>query len=327
MTKHKTKNHKTKFSIGLDLGGTKLAAALISSHGEVIEWKKVPVTMAADGSAVKTQKRVLGLMGDIAVDFQRRYPSECGSRHFAGVGLASAGPLNVELGTLIFPVNFPGWKVVPIRELMTNELKKRKFKTAVHFQNDAIAAALAEGWIGGAQGMQSYAVITVGTGIGTGVIFQGRPCQTHGMGSEFGHMIFSGPELKGDLSRRKFHTIEGVASGTGLQNRAKARGFDGNSVEDIVHALQNGNTDFQHLFDDMALALATLAYNLSIGFNLEGIFLSGGLLKIKSLYLKQATEAYRRLIRDFNPSFECRMQTAKTDTRAGVIGASYLPYL
>lgn len=317
---------KTTFSIGLDLGGTKLAAALVNSKGEIIEATKVPVTMAADGSALKTQKRVLNLMGDLTADFKRRYPSECGPRHFVGVGLASAGPLNAESGTLIHPVNFPGWKIVKIRDLLAQELKRRKFKTTVHFQNDAIAAALAEGWIGGAKGMKSYAVITVGTGIGTGVIFQGRPCQTHGMGSEFGHLIFSGSELKGDLSTRRFHTIEGVASGTGLQNRARALGFEGHSVEDIVHALKSGNTKLAPLFDDMALALATLAYNLSIGFNLEGLFLSGGLLKIKSLYLKQTTEIYRKLIRDFNPAFECKLQTAKTDTRAGVIGASHLPY-
>jgi len=313
----------TTYTIGLDLGGTKLAAALVNHRGEIIDSSKVPVGFRDSEPPATSQRRLVSLMAEICVDFRRRYPSE--TKRLNGIGLASAGPLNVEDGELINPVNFPKWKTVPIRKMLEAELKCFDMPFKVSFQNDAIAAALAEGWVGSAKNMSSYAVVTVGTGIGTGVVFNGRPCQSRGMGSEFGHLIFDGPKL--GTEQRKHLSVEGVASGTGLLRRARERGFTGYSVEELVEQIKVGETKWLPLFDDMARALSLLCYSLSIGFNLEGILFSGGLLKVRELYLDKTREYYRQLIADFNPRFECRLQAAKTRQAAGVIGAAYLPLL
>lgn len=325
MKKKSTK--KVQYTIGLDLGGTKLAGALVRSDGKIIDFTKVPVDMKREGSPAKTQKRVLNLMADICLDFRQRYPKECSLAHFAGVGLASAGPLNAATGTLIHPVNFPGWKIVPIRDLLDKQLKSVGFKTNVHFQNDAIAAALAEGWCGGARGLLSYAVVTVGTGIGSGVIFQGQPCHTKGMGSEFGHTIADYKGLMNKPEQLSHHTVEGIASGTALLRRAKDMGFKGSSVEELVAAYEQGQHQYKILFQEMAWALAVLCYDLSIGFRLERILLSGGLIKIKKLYLEELKSNYKTLVRQFNPSFIAPIQIAKTKNQAGVLGAAWLPYL
>lgn len=318
---------KTSFTIGLDLGGTKLASALLNQNGEIIDFIKVPVEMTKDGSALKTQKRVISLMADICHDFKRRYPKETSDKLFKGVGLASAGPLDTEKGLLINPINFPGWKKVSIRDDLAKVLAKQKVKTKVAFQNDAIAAALAEGWIGGAREMKTYAVVTVGTGIGTGVIFNGKPCHSKGMGSEFGHLVADmNSVMKNPKDLKKF-TVEGLASGTGILRRAKEMGFKGESVEELVHAYRAGKKEYQILFDEMAFALAILCYDLSIGFHLDGIFLSGGLIKIKDLYLENLKANYSSLITTFNPNFKTKITPAKTGNHAGVIGAGYLPYL
>lgn len=318
------KSTSTSFTVGLDLGGTKLAAALLDQAGEIIDFIKVPVDMKREHSAAKTQKRVIETMGDIVHDFKNRFPKETQGKNFRGVGLASAGPLNAESGTLINPINYPGWKTVPIRDLLAKELVRRKIKAPVHFQHDGTAAALAESWVGGAKGMSSFALITIGTGVGSGLIFQGKPCQTNGMGSEYGHSVVDFQTLRRHPSDVRKCTVEGIASGTGLLARAQELGFKGHSVEELVN---DKDPKYQVLYRDMALALACLCHNLSIGYNLERIFLSGGLIKIQRLYLKQLRLEYKNLVRQINPAFECKIEIAKTQNHAGVIGAGYLPYL
>ncbi|WP_374029095.1 ROK family protein [Bdellovibrio bacteriovorus] len=315
---------KTTYTIGFDLGGTKLAAALLSNKGDMIDFIKVPVDMKREGSAAKTQKRVIGLMADIALDFKKRFPKETSGKTFLGIGLASAGPLNAAEGKLIHPVNYPGWKIVPIRDLLEKEVLRQGFKTKVYFQHDATAAALAEGWVGGAKAMSSFAVVSVGTGIGSGVIFNGLPAQSRGMGSEYGHTIVDFKRLQNQPNKLHHCTVEGVASGTGLLRRAKEMGFQGNSVEELI---ETKDAKYGVLFNEMASALACLCYNLSIGYNLEKIFLSGGLIKIKNLYFNDMKAHYKTMIRQMNPAFECKIEIAKTKNHAGVLGAGYLPYL
>lgn len=315
---------KTTYTIGFDLGGTKLAAALLNNDGEMIDFIKVPVDMKREKSAAQTQKRVINLMADIALDFKNRFPKQTVGKHFFGIGLASAGPLNAEEGKLIFPVNYPGWKVVPIRQLVEKEIQARGFKTNVYFQHDATAAALAEGWVGGGKGMESFAVVTVGTGVGTGVIFNGFPVQSQGMGSEYGHTIVDFKKLQENSDKLHECTVEGIASGTGLLKKAKALGFTGTSVEELVESKEQ---KYQVLFKEMSWALACLCYNLSIGYNLERIFISGGLIKIKNLFLRDLKNHYKKTLHQMNPAFECKIEIAKTKNHAGVLGAGYLPYL
>jgi glucokinase len=301
-----------KYSIGFDLGGTKLASALLNQNGAIIEYSKIPTQMKRDPSAKATQKRIIELISDIALDFKARYPKECSSKNFVGIGLASAGPMNIEKGVLLNPINFPGWGVVPIQKLVSSEINKRGFKTKIHFQNDAMAAAFSELWVGRAKKLKSFALITVGTGIGTGVIFNGKPCQSEGMGSEFGHIL-----IKDHL------TVEQLASGTGLLRQAANLGFQGDSIEQLI--LEN-DRKYDFLFEQMSESLAVLCYNLSIGFNLQGIFISGGLIKIKNLFFQQMQKKYQNLIMGFNPNYKCPIQIAKTKNKAGVIGAGYLPF-
>ncbi|GIL16825.1 MAG: glucokinase [Oligoflexia bacterium] len=318
---------RQKFSVGIDLGGTKLAAALVDQKGEILAFHKESIL---DLKSIKNpkqgQKKVVDLMVEMTSQFQKRFPEAFQKSKFAGVGLASAGPLNVEKGSLIHPVNFPGWKIVPIQKMLSEALKKKKLPSNVAFQNDAIAASLAEGWNGGAKGLQSYAAVTIGTGIGTGVIFNGQPCQTHGMGAEFGHLIAQNQFIKSaeDLPN---HTIEGIASGTGILRRAKAEGFTGENIEELVQALEQGQSQYQALFDDAADTLAALCYNLSIGFNLEKILFSGGLIKVRHLYFDRLKARYQMLIQKMNPEFQCPLVVAKHLNQAGVLGAAYLPYL
>lgn len=308
------------YSIGLDLGGTKLACALVDESGQILAFQKESILALKDDPKAGPQK-IVNVMGEMVAGMKNRFP-ECFKKSvFRGVGLASAGPLNVDLGEITHAANFPGWKRVKILSLVESEMRNRKICDRVDFQNDAIAASRAEGWIGGAQGLKSFAVVTIGTGIGTGVIFRDHPLQDRGMGSELGHLILNSVHIK-DPRDLDHHTVEGIASGTGILRRARTElGLDVTSVEELVDL-----PEAQPLFDDAADALAALCYNLSIGFNLEKILFSGGLIKVRHLYWNRLKARYKALITEFNPEFACPLVVAKALNQAGVIGAARLPY-
>jgi glucokinase len=136
------------------------------------------------------------------------------------------------------------------------------------------------------------------------------------MGSEFGHMKVS-------QSGGETVSVENIASGTALITRSQSLGFAGASVEEL---LLEKNQKYEPLFDDMARALALLCFNLSLGFHLEKIFFSGGLIKIQKHFLPQTKKYYGELIREFG-AFACPLEAAKTKNLAGVIGAGYLPFM
>ena len=315
-----------RFTVGLDLGGTKLAGALVHSSGEILSFHKASILHLKTGSPKIQQRQIIDLMASMILNFKKEFPHAFQAPQFAGVGLASAGPMNVDKGCLLNPTNFPGWKTAPLQKDLMEILSRHRIKTPVAFQNDAIAAALAEGWMGGAKGLKSFAVVTIGTGIGSGVIFNGQPVQTNGMGSEFGHLIVQNNLINSSKDLRN-NTVEGIASGTGILRRAKNMGFKGNSIEELVQTLESGEKKYQVLFDEAADALAALCYNLSIGFNLEKILFSGGLIKVRSLYYERMKKRYLSLVNEMNPYFRCPIQVAKGLNQAGVLGAAYLPYL
>jgi len=243
-----------------------------------------------------------------------------------GIGLASAGPMNVESGELIEPSNFKGWKIFPIIKLLKKELLKNKIRHSIAFQNDAMAASLGEGWLGGAKGLENFAVVTVGTGIGTGVIFKGKPLQYRGMGGEWGRQIVDISNIK-DNTDQYFQCFEGLASGTALVKLAREMGFQGKSAVDLVHEIKNGQNQYQKLFTGAARALAVLCFNLSLGFNLEKILFSGGMIQIKDLFWNVLLLEYERLISIRHSAFRAKIEIAELDVKAGAVGAARLGYL
>lgn len=322
---------KQTYTVGIDLGGTKVAAALVDGAGRIVKESRratVPPGMALENPGPKDVRKhvdyVVKAMAEAAIECAEALPAKT---KLAGVGLASAGPMDIDEGTLIHPSNFKGWKKVPLVSLLTKELRSNGLKTEVHFQNDAIAAALGEGWTGVAKGADTYAVITVGTGIGTGVIFNGRPAQSRGMGSEWGHTIALAPGFMKDPMSFREREVEGLASGTGLANRARAMNLPFENAAAIAAAASEGNEDAKKLFETASEALAGLFYTLSLGFHPEVFAVSGGMLAIKDHFLPQAIQLYRIAMKVNNPAFLTPIRIAKLGTKAGVIGAARLPRL
>lgn len=323
MSKAKPKNSKLDYTIGIDLGGTKLASGLVDRNGKLIAQSRKP-TLPPDGvkDANSHIKYVVKVMADAVEDLVQQIPK---GKSLHSIGLASAGPMNVLQGKLIDPPNFPGWKTVPLVSLLEKEIAKRGVKKTVHFQNDAIAAALGEGWVGAAKGLQTYAMVTLGTGIGSGVILNGKPAQSGGMGSEWGHSLVDQtilekikPGAKLALSDMYQSTVEGLASGTGMKT------ITGKEPRELAELARRGDKKAKEVFAQASRALAGLFFNLSLGFNLERILLTGGLIHIEDVFVPQAIELYNQIITAQAPSFKTKIVRAKLDNSAGVIGAARL---
>jgi glucokinase len=192
--------------IGVDVGGTKVAAGLVSAAGEITSQTRVP--MAANDAAA-------GLAAVIsAIDLVRAAHSHSCREAVAGIGICAPGPLDPRTGIVINPPNLPGWRNFPLAA----EISKT-YNLPVRVDNDGNAAALAEALWGAGRGFGIVFCATIGTGIGTGIVFDrhiyhGRT----GSAAEGGHntIDYRGPRC----GCGKLGCIEALASGPAIARRA-----------------------------------------------------------------------------------------------------------
>jgi len=193
--------------VGVDIGGTKVAAGLVDSHGEIRARSRTPMA-ANDASrglaAVSTAVREL-------------LSSAPGQQKMPAIGICAPGPLNPATGVIINPPNVPGWHNFPLGDEI-----RRIFKVSAKIDNDANAAALAETKWGAGRGYRNVFYATIGTGIGTGIIFDGRIYHGRtGSAAEGGHM---GIDAYGPLCPcGKRGCVEFLAAGPAIARRARQK--------------------------------------------------------------------------------------------------------
>ena len=164
----------TAYSIGVDLGGTNLRAAAISRDGEILERISATVNNAGGRETI---------ISDV-VDCIRDLRSHVGVNNLHGVGIGMPGFIDMETGCVLRSANIPAFDSVPVRDLLQEML-------GIHIilENDANAAALGEKWIGAGKDVKDLLLMTIGTGIGGGIISDGKILHGFmGMAGEIGHM-------------------------------------------------------------------------------------------------------------------------------------------
>ncbi len=194
--------------LGVDVGGTKVAAGLVSATGEILHKTRTPMVSNGDCRA--------GLAAVKAAIDQVRSANP--GRTIAGIGLSSPGPLDPRTGVVINPPNLPCWRNFAFRDAV-----EVAYHLPVSLDNDANAAALAEAIWGSGRGYSSVFYATIGTGIGTGIIFDGRIYHGRtGAAAEGGHMSidYRGAQTCGC---GKHGCVEGIASGPAIARRARER--------------------------------------------------------------------------------------------------------
>src|ERR1700723_3160547 len=200
-----------EYFIGVDVGGTKVAAGLVNSSGEITPQMRPPM-VAIDALA--------GLAAVTSAIDSVRAATAAGreSRELlSAIGICAPGPLNPQTGVIVNPPNLPGWRNFPLGA----EISKA-YSLPVRVDNDANAAALAESLWGAGRGHRNVFYATIGTGIGTGIAFDGRIYHGRtGAAGEGGHMSidYRGPRC----GCGKLGCIEALASGPAIARRASER--------------------------------------------------------------------------------------------------------
>jgi glucokinase len=190
--------------LGFDIGATKIAVLLGTADGTVLDQAVEPTP---PGARFEAMWEVMGRLGDRLV---RR-----GGRPSA-VGASIGGPLDTAAGVVYSPPNLSGWDATPLRQLL-----QERFGAPAYVEHDAKAGALAEWLFGAGRGHDNLVFLTFGTGLGAGIVVDGRLCRgRRGNLGEVGHwrMTDSGPEAYG-----KAGSWEAFASGTGLPRLAHYR--------------------------------------------------------------------------------------------------------
>ncbi|GAB4417112.1 MAG: ROK family protein [Anaerolineae bacterium] len=204
--------------IGVDLGGTQMRVARFDAHLNIQERLAEP-TKAREG-----RDRVISRLLDLIA---RVVPDDPAA--LEGIGVSVPGPINPHEGTVVKPPNLPGWHHVPIRQII-----QERFGCPTYLGNDANVAALAEATRGAAKGHRYVLYLTVSTGIGSGILDDGRLLVgAHGLGAEAGHMLMM---VDGEVK-----DIEAVASGTAIARQAveRLRAGEVSLIRDLV----NGDLD------------------------------------------------------------------------------------
>lgn len=187
--------------LALDVGGTKLAAGVVDADGRLLARAARPTPREADGDAV------LAALLDAAAEVRTGDEVAC--------GVGSGGPMTLG-GELVSPLNIPGWRDFPLRRRLADALGLR-----VHIDNDAKALALAEGWQGAARGERHFIAMVVSTGVGGGIVSDGRLLDgADGNAGHIGHLIV---EPHGRLCACGSRgCLEAEASGTAIEARIGA---------------------------------------------------------------------------------------------------------
>jgi len=265
------------FSIGVDLGGTNLRIAAISTDGQLLEKITLGVKVALG------RDYVIGEMCDAIHRLTEQYR---GSGKFVGAGIGVPGIIDMETGMMRKSANLPGWSDYPVRDEIERRLGARVF-----LDNDAKVAALGEQWLGAGRGAANMAMITLGTGIGGAIVLNGKIFYgMNGMAGEFGHVTIEpdgvpcGCGNHGCAERYASATAvvrmarEAIAAGN-APGLAKAANSDPEfSALSVYNLATQGDPDAQRIFHRFGQVLGNLLAGLINVLNLDMFVIGGGVV-------------------------------------------------
>ncbi len=306
--------------VGVDIGGTKVAAGVVDPSGHILSHVRVP--MSSHSSAEAGLQAVLN-----AID-----QATSGSSKIAGIGICSPGPLDPATGIILNPPNLPCW-----RKFRLAEAVQKAYPVAVKVDNDGNAAALAETRWGAARGYKNVFYATIGTGIGTGIvfdetIFHGRT----GAAGEGGHNSI---DYRGPICGcGKPGCIEVLASGNAIARRARERitagaastmveiaggNIDAIRGETVGKAFLAGDPFAKELILETIQMLAVWLANMIDLLDPEVIVLGGGAATLYQPFYEELRERIAQLT--VNPrSAEVPVLSARYGADSGVAGGAAL---
>ena len=259
-----------KTFVGLDIGGTKCAISVGMEEGgniRILSREEFP-------TAGLSWRQVLD-------EFARRidrlaHPSN--PSNLTSIGISCGGPLDSRRGVIMSPPNLPGWDDVPVVKFFED-----RFHVPVAVQNDANACALAEYKYGSGRGVRNLVFMTFGTGLGAGIVIDGKLyAGANDNAGEIGHIRLA---PTGPVGYNKEGSAEGFCSGAGIARLAKIRKGLDITAKVLFSRVRAGDPDCTEVFRESAEKLATiLAYTIDI-LNPEVIALGGVFMRNADLFM------------------------------------------
>lgn len=314
-----------RYIIGVDVGGTNIVAGAMPFDGTAeLAMRSLP-TRSEEGA-----ESVLARIAEMVEDVIRQTAAETGARRedFLGVGIGSPGPLDRARGVVIFTPNL-GWRNLPLRD----EISRRVGLPAT-LDNDANCATLGEWWCGAAKGHRNVVGLTIGTGIGGGLIMDGR--LYHGSSDAAGEIGHATIDANGRLCKcGNYGCLEAYASGTAIARRAaEALAVDGNSqilrlvngdmsritAQTVYEAAKQEDPLALEIVRDTARFLGIGISNLLNVFNPDMVVIAGGVTQAGDALFEPLRVEVRR--RAFRPAVDaCEIVPGALPLSAGVVGA------
>ncbi|HEX8141143.1 MAG TPA: ROK family protein [Pyrinomonadaceae bacterium] len=310
----------TEAIAGIDIGGTKIAVALSDTDGNVIARHRFATQVEIGPYRVVEN----------AVKEIERMVKETATRLIAA-GVGCGGPLDRQRGVVLSPPNLPDWDEFPIVELIEKRLGVRSV-----LDNDANAAALGESKYGAGRGLRNVVYITISTGIGGGIIIEGKIL--HGVkdgAGEVGHITVLPDGPRCGCGARG--CMEAICSGTSIARRARERLLTGEqssmttmaggimevTAKTVAEAMRGGDRLAAEVWDETVYYLAVGISNIINVISPEAVILGGGV----STAGEQLLEPLRRQVRDRNtmlPPEKINILQATLGGDSGVYGALIL---
>ena len=313
-----------RFVLGIDIGGTNLVVGSVAEDGSVLHAMQTEPTHAEDGATAVVDRLVA--LAERAIAQTRR---EIPEAKIVGVGAGAPGPLDTKSGIVLLTPNL-GWVNMPLRQIIRDRLG-----LPATLDNDANCAVLGEWWVGAARGARHAIGITIGTGIGGGLVLDGK--LYHGASDVAGEIGHATIDTEGRRCKcGNYGCLEAYASGPNIALRAveelevgavsSLRDMVGGDLRKITaqtvyEAAHQGDELALEVVNDTAKFLGTGIANLLNVFNPEVVVVCGGVtLAGDHLFVPLRREVARRA---FKPAVQaCRIVPGELINTAGVYGAA-----
>lgn len=324
----------TGFAIGVDLGGTNMRVAAVDECGAALE------IVSAATELRRGRDQVLGQMAGVIRELTGRHGS---GRSLLGVGVGVPGIIDLDNGTVLSAANLPGWSAFPVKHHLEALLG-----APVVLENDANCAALGEKWVGAGKAVEDLCMLTLGTGVGGGLVVQGRPWHgVMGMAGELGHMTVLPDGVACPCGSRG--CLEQYASATAVRRAAleeAARQGSATLLAGLVErdpqftaravfeCAQQGDAAAAAIFENVGLALGIALANLINALNLPLYVIGGGLAGAWEAFCPAMLRELKCRSIVFRAGEPLQVQHRNTlisrsslDDSAGLLGAARLPML
>ena len=306
-----------KYCFGIDVGGTTVKMGLFTTEGELLDKWEIP-TRKEDGGAY--------ILNDVAASVEAKLAEKnIAKEDVAGAGIGVPGP-TLDTGYVSICVNL-GWKDKnPANEL--SELLSIPVKAG----NDANVAALGEMWKGGGEGYLDVVLLTLGTGVGGGIIINGEIAPSHrGVGGELGHITVN-PDEEATCNCGNHGCLEQYASATGVVRIAKKllaaskeesslRTLETVTAKDVFDAAKAGDHLAVEAVEVLGKYLGLVVANVALTVDPDVFVIGGGVSKAGQVLIDVITKYYHKFAKIIGDN-KAKVVLAKLENDAGIYGAA-----